>query len=199
MFENDLLERFSRIHPAMPFVAWLPVVAWMFYRSFSRHELGVLAILGVFLAGLLVWSLTEYVLHRWVFHRFENDPKRKRIHFLLHGVHHDYPTDGDRLVMPLLMSQPVGWGVCFLLHALVGGTIAEPAFAGFAIGYLTYDGTHYALHKFKQTSRIGKWMKRHHMRHHHMDHEGGFGVSSPLWDFVFRTMPTVKKPVSPAS
>jgi len=196
MFDNDILERFSRIHPATPFVVWLPVFAWMIYRAHVRGVLSSVAILGYFAVGYLIWSLTEYVLHRWVFHAFEDDPKRQRLHFLLHGVHHDYPTDRDRLVMPLLTSVPVGSMVCGLFFLTMGATYAEPAFAGFTIGYLSYDGIHYWLHRYNQTTRVGKWLKHHHMRHHYMDHDGGFGVSSPLWDVVFRTMPSVKKPVA---
>jgi len=197
MFENELLEKFSRIHPATPFLVWLPVMFTMLYRSYRRHDLEVLGIAGLFVVGFLIWTITEYVLHRWVFHHFEShkDAKSQRMHFLLHGVHHDFPTDKDRLVMPLLTSVPLGLIIASAFYLLMGVRFAEPAFAGFTIGYLGYDGIHYALHRFKQTSRVGKWMKRHHMMHHHMDHDGGFGVSSPLWDFVFRTMPSVKKPV----
>jgi len=199
MFDNALLERLSRIHPSTPFVVWLPVMFWMLYRSYTRGVLSVPAIVGWYVVGYLIWSLTEYVLHRWVFHAFENDPKRARIHFLLHGVHHEYPTDKDRLVMPLLNSVPVGWGIFGLMYLAMGVVHAEPTFAGFAIGYLSYDGIHFWLHRYNQKSRIGKWMKHHHMRHHYMDHSGGFGVSNPLWDFVFRTMPKPKKPVALAN
>lgn len=199
MFDNALLERFSRIHPSTPFIAWVPVIVFMLYRSISRGALTGLETLGWFALGWLSWSLLEYVLHRFLFHMFENDPKHARTHFLLHGVHHDYPTDKDRLVMPLLVNQPVGWVVCFGLIALLGTVRAEPIFAGFALGYLGYDGIHFWLHRYNQKSRIGKWMKHHHMRHHYMDHSGGFGVSSPLWDLVFGTMPKAKKPVSASS
>ncbi|MBS2016914.1 MAG: sterol desaturase family protein [Deltaproteobacteria bacterium] len=196
MFDNALLERLSRIHPSTPFIAWVPVVAYMFYRSAHRGALTTLEILGWAAVGWLVWSFIEYMLHRFLFHAFENDPKRARIHFLLHGVHHDYPNDKDRLVMPLLVNQPVGWAVCLATFSLLGAVRAEPLFAGFALGYLGYDGMHYALHAFNPKSRVFKWMKHHHMRHHFMDHAGGFGVSSPLWDILFGTMPKPKKPVS---
>jgi sterol desaturase/sphingolipid hydroxylase (fatty acid hydroxylase superfamily) len=197
MFESDLLERFSRIHPATPFVAWLPVVAFMLYRAFARDvvagDLGVAQVLGLFAAGVFAWTLAEYVLHRWVFHWVNDTPLGKRIHFLLHGVHHDYPNDKDRLVMPLGASIPLAIFFYSLFRFTMGITVAEPFFAGFVLGYLFYDGTHYAIHHFKQTTRLGKWIKRHHMLHHHADHHGGFGVSTPLWDYVFRTLPQAKR------
>ena len=195
MFESELLERFSRINPITVFVVWVPVVAVVLYRSAMRHELTIGATAGLVFAGLLTWTLCEYLLHRFVFHWIEDSPRGRRIHFLLHGVHHDFPNDKDRLVMPLGFSIPLGvlfFGAFVLLFGL---RVAEPLFVGLVIGYLVYDGTHYAVHHFKQTNRIGRFVKRHHMLHHHMDHDGGFGVSSPLWDVVFRTMPHVKKPV----
>ncbi len=194
MFENEVLEKFSRIHPATPFVAWLPVVAWMFYRSgVSRADLSIAAMVGLFFGGLLAWTLAEYFLHRYVFHWVNDTPRGKRIHFLLHGVHHDFPNDKDRLVMPLLTSVPFAIIFYSLFVFLMGTRLAEPFFAGFVIGYLGYDGTHYAVHHFKPRTRLGKWVRRHHMLHHHNDHEGGFGVSTPLWDLVFRTMPKTKR------
>lgn len=193
MFENDLLEKFSRIHPATPFVVYIPVIAVVLYRTWAR-DLPLAAAAGLCFAGFFAWTLVEYLLHRFVFHWYNDTPWGRRVHFLLHGVHHDYPNDGDRLVMPLLTSVPLAFIFYGLFYLLFGGvSLAEPFFAGFAAGYLCYDGMHYAVHHFKQTSRIGKFIKRHHMLHHHADHDGGFGVSSPLWDYVFRTMPQVKK------
>jgi sterol desaturase/sphingolipid hydroxylase (fatty acid hydroxylase superfamily) len=193
MFENDLLEKFSRIHPITPFVVYVPVIATMAYRTWIRH-VPVMSALGLVFGGLLVWTLAEYFLHRYVFHWYNDTPWGRRVHFLLHGVHHDFPNDGDRLVMPLLTSVPLAVLFYALFYFVFGGMrYAEPFYAGFAVGYLAYDGTHYAVHHFKQTTRIGKFVKRHHMLHHHADHDGGFGVSSPLWDYVFGTMPQVKK------
>jgi len=193
MFESDFLERFSRIHPATPFVVYIPLIGYFLYRSYTIDALAVSTIAGMFFAGLLTWTFSEYVLHRWVFHWMNQTPRGKRIHFLLHGVHHDFPSDKDRLVMPLLTSVPLAVIFYVLFHAMCGVRLGDPVYAGFVLGYLAYDGTHYAVHHFKQTSRIGKLVKRHHMLHHHADHDGGFGVSSPLWDIVFRTMPSVKK------
>jgi sterol desaturase/sphingolipid hydroxylase (fatty acid hydroxylase superfamily) len=196
MFESELFERFSRINPVTVFVVWVPVVLGMIYRSWAREVLPVGAIAGLFVAGLAMWTLCEYVLHRWVFHWIEDSPRGRRIHFLLHGVHHDFPNDKDRLVMPLGASIPLGLVFFVAFYGLLGIDVAEPLFAGLVLGYLVYDGTHYAVHHFKQTTRVGRFIKRHHMLHHHMDHDGGFGVSSPVWDVVFRTMPTVKKPAT---
>jgi sterol desaturase/sphingolipid hydroxylase (fatty acid hydroxylase superfamily) len=193
MFENDFLERFSRIHPSTPFIVWIPVAAFFFGRSILRHDLAIPSAVGMFLLGILAWSIAEYVLHRWVFHWTNDTAWGKRVHFLLHGVHHDFPNDKDRLVMPLPTSVPLALIFYALFTLTLGRTIGEPFFAGFAIGYLFYDGTHYYVHHFVPTTRWGKFLRRHHMTHHFADHDGGFGVSSPLWDYVFRTLPAKKK------
>jgi sterol desaturase/sphingolipid hydroxylase (fatty acid hydroxylase superfamily) len=198
MFESDLIERFSRIHPATPFVFWVPVMALCLVRTYQRGtSLGLAALL--FAAGVLGWTLTEYVLHRYVFHWVNDTAWGKRIHFVLHGVHHDFPNDRDRLVMPLGASIPMGIAIYAMFYFSLGQLLGEPVYAGMALGYLTYDGTHYAVHHFKQTTRLGKFLRKHHMLHHHADHDGGFGVSSPLWDLVFGTMPQAKKRTTAAT
>jgi len=189
MFETELFERFSRIHPATPFVAWIPIGGYFTWRSFALAHLSVLHFVALALAGILTWTLMEYVLHRWVFHWKRDTPFGRRFHFLLHGAHHDYPNDKDRLVMPLGASLPMST-IFYGLFRLALGPAGDALFVGFVVGYLTYDGTHYAIHHFPQRTAVGRWLKKHHMLHHHADHDGGFGVSSPLWDHVFRTLPT---------
>jgi dihydroceramide fatty acyl 2-hydroxylase len=193
MFESDFLERFSRIHPATPFIAWIPVAGTFLVRSALRRDLALAAVAGTFLAGMMAWTLAEYVLHKYVFHWTNDTAWGGRVHFLLHGVHHDFPNDKDRLVMPLLTSVPLSVIFYTAFVLALGRTIGEPAFAGFIVGYLFYDGTHYYVHHFVPTTRWGKLLRRHHMTHHFADHDGGFGVSSPLWDMILRSMPAKKR------
>jgi dihydroceramide fatty acyl 2-hydroxylase len=193
MFENDVLEKFSHIHPATIFFVWIPVAAIFLGRSLWRHDVAPLPMAGCFAGGVLTWTFAEYVLHRWVFHWTNDTPWGKRIHFLLHGVHHDYPSDKTRLVMPLPTSIPLAVLFYSIFYVAFGLHLAEPFFAGFVVGYLFYDGTHFYVHHFTPTTRWGKFLRRHHLTHHFADHDGGFGVSSPLWDIVMRTLPSKKK------
>jgi dihydroceramide fatty acyl 2-hydroxylase len=188
MFETPLIERFSRIHPASPFLFWLPVLGYAGYRALGQNGVGVPTFAGLFLLGVLLWTLTEYVLHRYVFHYVGPRPWQRRMFFVLHGVHHDFPQDTDRLVMPLGASIPLGVAFYLAFRLLVGPVLADPLFVGLGIGYLVYDGTHYAVHHFRMSSRWGKWIKRYHMIHHHTGADARWGVSSPLWDWVFGTM-----------
>ena len=187
MFETPVIERFSRVHPAMPFVFWLPVCGYLAFRAYE-NSVGPVKGLSLGLLGLFVWTLAEYVLHRWVFHYVGPRLWQRRVHFVLHGVHHDFPQDSDRLVFPLGASIPFGITFYLLFRAIIGPVLVDPLFAGFGLGYLAYDGTHYAIHHFRMSSRWGKWIKRHHMIHHHTGAHARWGVSSPLWDYVFGTM-----------
>jgi sterol desaturase/sphingolipid hydroxylase (fatty acid hydroxylase superfamily) len=187
MFETPLIERFSRLHPVGPFIFWLPVLAYLGVRT-VQNNVGLLQAIGLALGGLLVWTLSEYILHRYVFHYVGPRSWQRRVHFVLHGVHHDFPQDADRLVFPLGASIPIGTGFYLAFRALLGAVLADPVFIGFGLGYLAYDGTHYAVHHFRMSSRYGKWIKRHHMIHHHTGEHARWGVSSPLWDWVFGTM-----------
>ena len=186
MFDTPVIELFSRIHPASPFVFWVPVLAllcaWDLWQG-----MGVLTLLGLFGTGMLAWTLVEYLLHRYVFHYIGPVWWKRRMYFILHGVHHDYPQDFKRLVMPLGISIPLGVAFFLLVDLFAVRPVAVALFCGFAGGYLCYDGIHFATHHVKARTRVGKYLKRYHMVHHFTGLEGMWGVSSPLWDFVFRT------------
>ena len=139
--------------------------------------------------GFLAWTLIEYLLHRFVFHlvpepTFESKLKQ----FMVHGYHHEFPNDRMRLVAPLLLSVPIGAvvarGVLPARRALLTGCMI---FAGTVLGYITYDWVHYYTHHFRPTTRLGKFLRRYHMEHHYKDSGSHFGISSPLWDWVFGT------------
>jgi sterol desaturase/sphingolipid hydroxylase (fatty acid hydroxylase superfamily) len=186
MFETPLIEHFSRIHPLTPFVFWGPVFGYLAVRGVIHT--GVLATFVLMLAGVFFWTFAEYVLHRYVFHYIGPRFWQRRMHFVIHGVHHDFPHDADRLVMPLGASIPMGATIYIALRLTLGPDLADPVMSGFGFGYLAYDGTHYAIHHFRMSSRWGKWIKRHHMIHHHTGAHARWGVSSPLWDWIFGTM-----------
>jgi sterol desaturase/sphingolipid hydroxylase (fatty acid hydroxylase superfamily) len=151
-----------------------------------QRSLAVGLVFGLVIFGLLIWTLVEYTMHRWVFHYQPRSRWGKQLHFLFHGVHHDYPKDASRLVMPPIVSIPLAL-FFFGLFLLVFGRIAPPVFAGFLLGYLFYDMVHYATHHFSMKSGVWLWLKKYHMRHHYDDDHSGYGVSSPLWDYIFGT------------
>ena len=186
MFESDFMELFSHVHPVTPIVLFGPIIGLMLYLAFAHNNLSILTVLAFFVVGILSWTLLEYVIHRYVFHYEPKTRWGKLLHFIVHGVHHDYPNDATRLVMPPIISVPLAV-VFYVLFMLTLGRFAPAALAGFGFGYVCYDSIHYATHHFAMKRGIWRWLKQYHLRHHYQDDHAGYGVSSPLWDYVFKT------------
>lgn len=164
----------------------------MYWLAIDRGA-SPLGVIGLTLAGLLIWTLSEYWLHRLLFHWHPKFKGGDQLNFIIHGVHHDHPNDRMRLVMPPALGLPLAATFLGLFVLIFGTPKAFLIFAGFLIGYLVYDYTHYYLHHFVPKTRVGKKIREHHMRHHFQDHRFGYGVSSPIWDYVFRTIPQSRK------
>ena len=186
MFESNFMEFFSHVHPATPVILYGPIIALMLYLAFVQKGLSFLTVLGFFVIGVLTWTLLEYVIHRYVFHYEPKTRVGKLLHFIMHGVHHDYPNDASRLVMPPIISVPLAV-VFYVVFILTLGRFAPAALAGFGFGYVCYDTIHYATHHFAMKRGVWRWLKQYHLRHHYQDDQAGYGVSSPLWDYVFKT------------
>jgi len=190
VFKNAFLEKwFAQAHPITPGIWFGPFVLYGLYAGVV--SLGWLA-LPLFALGLLIVSFIEYSLHRFLFHYMGEGQKGRLNHFLLHGYHHEFPNDPYRLVLP-----PIGiWPVAVVVGTIwwfVFGAYFWPVFAGTCAGYIAYDWTHYYTHYFNPKSGPGKWLKRYHMLHHHDSPNHRYGITSPLWDFVFRTYLPVNK------
>ncbi len=187
LFNNKFLDFFSRVHWSVPLILYVPVAIWLLYRAFVVFQVPLLTGLGLFAAGFFAWTFAEYVLHRFVFHYELPGELGKKIHFIMHGVHHDYPMDSLRLVMPPALSLPLYFLFYYLYVSLLGVEYTMAFFPGFIFGYLGYDMTHYALHHANIKHPLFKSLKEHHMVHHFHDPDHGYGVSSKIWDYVFRT------------
>ncbi len=187
MFESRLLDACSRVHPSVPVILFLPAIAILLTLATERVSAGW--VVALTMGGYLFWTLTEYWMHRIVFHFEPEDGIGARLHWIIHGVHHDHPNDRMRLVMPPSVSVPLAI-VFYLVFLVVLGTASAPAFgAGFLAGYLIYDMTHYHVHHHTPRTRVGRRLRELHMRHHFQDDTRGFGVSAPWWDQVFGTAP----------
>ncbi len=193
MFKSSFLEAFTKVHWSVPLFIFIPFIGYLFYNMWMSETLGIGTSFLWILAGLVVWSVTEYVLHRFVFHQELPGKLGARIHFIVHGVHHDYPNDSKRLVMPPVLSLPLAYLFYLLFRSLVTGIAFYPFFAGFLIGYLCYDMLHYAIHHAPMKGKIWMALKTHHLKHHFKDPHNGYGVSSPIWDVVVGTQFSNKK------
>lgn len=187
MFKNDFLESLTKVHFTIPLIFWIPVIIYFIRKSYVAGAMSAGDIVLYFLFGLAFWTFAEYVLHRWVFHFQPKSKFGQRIHFIFHGVHHDYPKDRLRLVMPLSASIPMATIIYFVFYLFFSEFTLASFFAGFLFGYLIYDECHYAMHHANFKSGLFKKIKDHHMLHHYSDPDKGFGVSSALWDKIFNS------------
>ncbi len=194
LFKSDFMEFFTHISPVTVIVIWLPIAVFLLVSALRSAPAGAFPafVLAGFVAGLFLWTFAEYTGHRFLFHHKPTSPRQERIFFLFHGIHHAQPQVKTRLVLPLPISIPTALIFYGLFHLVVGVLLhapqwVAPLMSGFLAGYLAYDLTHYAAHHFPMRSGYAKYIKRHHMQHHYKDPGTRFGVSSPLWDWVFRT------------
>jgi len=206
MFRSPWLEAVSHVHPVVPHVIFVPVIAALLWSSGATMRPRALG--AAFVLGVLLWTFTEYLIHRFVFHpppAIEDDTRRivgglgtgeaampalptwrHRFYFLVHGVHHDFPNDSRRLVMPPVVSVPLA-AIFYGIFVVSFGPGANAAFAGFVAGYLWYDTIHYLTHHGSRHTALGRYLRRAHFGHHYVDSTTNYGVSSPLWDLVLGT------------
>ncbi len=197
IYTNSFIENYlASAHPIVPGLWVIPIVLYSFYVGFTSPHLSLLKFLGLFAVGILLWTLLEYMLHRFVFHIHPTEELQSKFRmFMMHGYHHEFPNDKYRLVAPPLMSWPPTIIIGSIYYAILGPYAWLPLFAGTCLGYLGYDWIHYYTHHFRPTTKLGKYLRRLHMVHHFKEFEHNHGISSPLWDFVFFTYSDKKKDV----
>ena len=194
LFKSEFLEFFTHVSPVAVLVIWLPVVGYFIYRSLAVESTSIYVLLLGLLIGVFIWTLAEYLLHRFVFHFPAKTDWQKRLAFLFHGIHHEQPRIKTRLVMPPALSIPLAL-LFYSLFVLVFKTILQvpmwlsPVFAGFILGYIAYDMIHYSTHHIQMKKGYFRVLRQQHMHHHFQTPDKRFGVSSPFWDYVFGTMP----------
>lgn len=198
MFADNFSEFFSKATPMLVAVVYVPLILGMLGYEAAFGTTGPLAMLGLTALGVLVWTFTEYTLHRWLFHYIDERPWVQRMHYLIHGVHHNYPNDFFRLVLPVLPSIILA-AIFFGLFYAAFGAAGRPLFAGFVLGYMLYDLTHFAIHYVKNPPRYFRPLWKHHLVHHFAPGNHAFGVSTRLWDVIFRTMPKADARATPPS
>ncbi len=187
IFENTLLESMSHIKWWSIPLVWIPIISALLYAAVSLTGLPLAEVWIWALLGAFLWTLTEYSLHRFVFHFPVKNSFGCRFHFLMHGIHHLDPWDGTRLVFPPLGGIIVSSLIFAILWAVLPLPMALATMAGLLSGYIVYDMTHYATHHKRMKSRTGKYLRKYHLQHHHKYPERLYGITQPFWDIVFRT------------
>ena len=187
IFQNAVLEALTKTHPALIIGLYVPLSGLSLWYFYHYHHSSFFLALALFVAGVLFWTLVEYLLHRYVFHFISESQAVQRFHYTVHGVHHEYPLDTERLIMPPVPSLILVSTFYGLYYAIMGSYVYA-FLPGFVIGYLAYASIHYAIHAYKPPQALS-YLWRHHNLHHFQYPDRAFGVSSPFWDMVFGTMP----------
>lgn len=195
LFRRPLVDRLmTRTPPWLPALVYTPLVVALLVE---HADAGALLIVSATLCGVLLWSLIEYALHRFGLHLPQHSRSWRVAYFLVHGHHHGQPRDAERLVATLPQSAlllALVYGLASLVSALSGldrryGSAPVAALlAGTTLGYLLYEAAHYAIHHVRSRRGPLRLIARHHLAHH-ADPTSRYGISTPLWDHVFRTLP----------
>ena len=195
LFKNPILEKLSRTHISVPLVIFFSYSGGLLYWSITNTTISAWATAGLFFAGLITFTWVEYLAHRYVFHMATYTKFREKFQYTVHGVHHEFPKDKDRLAMPPLLSITIST-ILLLLFRLVMGDYVFAFLPGFLTGYAAYLSVHYMVHAYQPPKNFLKYLWINHGTHHYKNGEMVFGVSSPLWDYIYGTM---HKPIRSSS
>ncbi|CAN5468023.1 sterol desaturase family protein [soil metagenome] len=189
LFRNKLLEKLTRTHFAFPVTMYLVVATIILIYSATSTNLEMWRSLYLIPLGLIVFSLVEYCIHRFLFHFHAEDEKQANFKYKIHGVHHEFPRDKDRLVMPPVISILLAL-LFYGIFSLILGRQVLLFFPGFLSGYSVYLFIHYSVHRFRPPNNFLKKLWTHHALHHYKSEDAAFAVSLPIWDHLFGTMPS---------
>ncbi|HLP10535.1 MAG TPA: sterol desaturase family protein [Flavobacteriales bacterium] len=185
LFKNAVLEFLTHTSPAITVCTYIPFVFILAWLGAKYTQLSLSANIVIYIAGIFSWSLTEYMLHRFLFHLQKGFGGK--IAYLLHGVHHEYPKDYSRLFMPPVPGAIIISSLLGILYLLIGVN-AFILMAGMVNGYLLYSILHYRIHAYPPSKRFSRlWY--YHTNHHYKDHDSAYGITSKLWDRIFGTLP----------
>ena len=188
VFKNPILEGLTRTHIAVPISIFTLFSAGLIYYAFTYALLPAYLIAALFMSGLLIFTFFEYLVHRYVFHMDTDTELKQKVQYSFHGIHHEYPKDKGRLAMPPIVSIALALGLLYAFNYMIG----EYTYAflpGFIMGYAAYLFVHFIVHAYQPPKNVFRMLWVNHGIHHYKDSNKAFGVSSPLWDYVFRTMP----------
>jgi len=185
---NPIIEFITRTHIAVPVTLYFVMAAGLLYFAIQRQHMNPYVVTTLFFSGWLFFTLLEYVMHRWVFHMSIHNTVRRKIQYLAHGLHHEYPKDKKRLAMPVPASLVLAVAF-FSFFWMIMNIYTYGFLPGVLVGYASYLFVHFIVHMYQAPKNYFKHLWISHAIHHYKDNTVVFGVSSQLWDHVFGTMP----------
>lgn len=175
-------------NPLIPVACYAPMlglfIAWGVAAGLFQQP-----VWGLYLAGgLVLWTLIEYLMHRFLFHFPPSSKKMQEIQANLHLKHHDYPHDPKQMVAQPSFSMPIAVAIWGVLRLALGAW--EPAclvMVGVIVGYLLYEWVHFVVHMTTDGGPLVRFWRRYHFYHHFKNPARCFGVTTPLWDVLLGT------------
>lgn len=191
IFDNIFLEYWTKAPPQISAIIYISIGLIIFAIGIYKEVVPTVGLaLLIFILAIFFWTFFEYFFHRYINHideHFPNSAWAEQLAYTLHGIHHEYPRDKERLIMP-----PVpGLLILVVLYTVLYLVMADLLYLflpGFMTGYLFYTYVHFSVHKRKVPDYL-KTQYRHHALHHYKYPDKAFGVSVTWWDRVFGTMP----------
>lgn len=189
LFDNPVLEKLSRTHISVPLIIFFFYSSGLLYWSITHTALSASTTVLMFVVGLISFTWVEYNVHRYIFHLKPTTQSRAKAQYTMHGVHHEFPKDKTRLAMPPVLSITISTLLLLILRMILGDFVFS-FLPGFLVGYAAYLGVHYMVHAYQPPKNFLKALWINHGVHHYKDGAVVFGVSSPLWDYIYGTMST---------
>ncbi len=187
LFDNPFLEKFTRTHIAVPLSVFFVYSSALLYWNVTHTQLSLLSSIVSFCIGLFAFTWVEYLVHRYLFHMDTYTKFRAKLQYTMHGIHHEYPKDKERLAMPPILSITISTLFLFLFRLFLGDLVFS-FLPGFLVGYSLYLVVHYMVHAYPPPKNFLRYLWINHSIHHYKDSKGVYGVSSPLWDYIYGTM-----------
>jgi sterol desaturase/sphingolipid hydroxylase (fatty acid hydroxylase superfamily) len=143
---------------------------------------------GFMLLGTLGWTLIEYLLHRGLLHYHTPVAAIQNVIEKLHLGHHWDPLDEAKITVPVYASLPIACALLGLFRLMAGSwEAAALLMTGTIGGYLSYEVVHFRIHRSATRGCLLEWQRANHFSHHYKNQDRCFGVTTPLWDYVFGT------------
>jgi hypothetical protein len=169
-------------------MCYVPLASGLALWAWPEAALPGVAKPALMALGILVWTLIEYLLHRFLLHSRPQAPALLAIVEKLHLGHHRNPQDEGKITVPVLGSLPIAGGLLGLFRLMTGSwPVAALLMTGSIAGYLYYEMMHFWIHC---GARHGSWLsnrRANHLSHHFRDQMRWFGVTTQVWDLILGT------------
>jgi 4-hydroxysphinganine ceramide fatty acyl 2-hydroxylase len=187
LFVNPFLEKLSHTN-ALLVIITLFIISLIILAYGIIYEGGnILSQLVLYISGFIFFTLVEYLIHRFIFHSGDYSNK-KTWQFKIHGIHHANSKDKERLAMPLPLAILIA-SIFFSIYWLIMKSYVFFFFPGFLLGYTFYLSIHFIIHTKNPPQNNMRFLWKNHAIHHHKHDNKMFGVTTPFWDIIFKTMP----------